>query len=59
MFDDYRLLLEAQARRLYADHAHLLPEALRRTLEPLWQVEAALTWIFASTTDGIDPPFAE
>lgn len=58
LFDDYRLLLEAQARRLYADQAHLLPEVLRRTLESVWQSEAALTWIFAGTTDKIDPPFA-
>ncbi len=59
LFDDYRLLYAAQARRLYADQAHLLPEALRRTLEPLWQAEAALIWIFAGTTDKIDPPFAQ
>jgi hypothetical protein len=59
LFDDYRLLFEAQARRLYADGAHLLPEALRRTLEPIWQAETALTWIFSGSTEGIDPPFAD
>lgn len=43
----------------HADGAHLLPDALRRTLDPLWQAGAALTRIFAGTTAGIDPPFGE